>query len=390
MGSEQMNTPMIAKTVQGLEKVLAAELENLGASEITPVKRAVTFKGNKSLLYQSNLHLRTALSVLVPVDSFEAGNPDELYEEALKTDWTSLFNPEQTFYISHSINSPHFSHSQYAALKLKDAICDQFRKSNVKRPSVDTENPDIRINLHIYGTTVTLSLDSSGEPLFKRGYRQRQATAPLNEVLAAGIIKLTGWDYQSNFIDPMCGSGTFCIEAAMMALDIAPGLLRHRFAFMNWKNFDAALWKELTEEAKRKKQKELPVKIIGSDIDPNIIAKAERNASFIRSNQLRFASRDFFDFELPAGKNLVVFNPPYGIRLESDDLSGFYRNIGTTLKHKFTGTEVWMISPEHEALKEIGLKPSARYTVFNGPLECRLQKFELYTGSKKQKTQAEV
>lgn len=383
MGAEEKKTEMIAKTVQGLEKVLAAELEKLGASEVAPLKRAVSFKGDKKLLYAANLHLRTALSVLVPIDTFKAETTDQLYEEAMKIDWSGLFGDHQTFYISHSISSPLFTHSQFAALKLKDAICDQFRAAGGKRPTVDTEKPDIRINLHIFAHNVTISLDSSGEPLFKRGYRQKQATAPLNEVLAAGIVQLTGWDLQSNFIDPMCGSGTIAIEAAMLALNIAPGLLRHEYAFMNWKNYDAVLWRELQDEAKRMKRKDFDVKIIGTDVDSNVIQIANRNASFIRSNNLRFATRDFFDFELPEGKNVIVFNPPYGMRLETDNIHEFYKQIGATLKHKYTGCEVWIIAPATELLFEIGLKSSAKYTLFNGPLECKLQKFELYAGSKK-------
>lgn len=382
---EDQNYQQIAKTYQGLEPVLAEELKNLGAENIQVLKRAVSYEGDNALLYKANLYLRSAIAVLVPVDHFLADSPDELYEKACRIPWEQFFNWNDTFVINHSINSTHFSHSQFAALKLKDAIVDYFKNKAGKRPSVDREFPKMRINLHIHNKDVTISFDSSGEPLFKRGYRQRHSPAILNEVLAAGMILLTGWKGEKTFIDPMCGSGTLPIEAAMIALNIPPGYHRHEYGFMHWGDYDDSIWRDIREEARHNMLKSIDYQIIGSDLLAENIEKAKKNAHILRCNQLKFAVRDFFDFDLTGLKPaLVMINPPYGERLESEtDLGEFYQSVGNELKSRFDDCEAWIISSNMEALKMLGLHASAKYQLYNGPLACKYQRFELYEGSRK-------
>ena len=379
------NYEQIAKTYQGLEQVLADELKDLGATEIKILKRAVSYEGDNELLYKANLYLRSAIAILVPIETFVAENPDDLYEKALKIEWDQFFAWNDSFIIHHAISSTDFSHSQFAALKLKDAIVDYIKNKTGKRPSVDKEDPKMRINLHIFNNNVTISFDSSGEALFKRGYRQRHSEAILNEVLAAGMILISGWKGEKTFVDPMCGSGTLPIEAAMIALNIAPGYYRHEYGFMNWGDYDRELWLSLRDEARSKMKKSLDFPIIGSDLSVDNIEKCKKNAHVLHCNQLKFAVKDFFDFNIDEHKpSILMMNPPYGERLESEtDLGLFYKSIGDELKTRFTDCEAWIISSNMEALKTLGLQSSARYNLFNGPLPCKFQKFELYVGSKK-------
>jgi putative N6-adenine-specific DNA methylase len=375
----------IAKTFQGLEQVLADELRELGAENIQVLKRAVSYDGDNALLYKANLHLRTAIAVLVPVESFLAEDPEELYRKAMQFPWDSFFRVTNTFSIQSSINSPYFTHTQFASLKLKDAIVDYFRKKTGKRPNIDRENPEFRINLHIHNKEVTLSFDSSGDALFKRGYRQRHSEAPLNEVLAAGMIAMSGYKADRIFVDPMCGSGTLPIEAAMVAMNMPAGYFRREFGFMHWGDFDSELWNSIREAGKEGIRKQLHFPVIGTDIMPENIDKSKRNAHLLRCNALKFGVRDFFDFERPGDGPLhIMINPPYGERLENEtDLVRLYKAIGDELKKKYTNGQAWIISSNLDALKHLGLKPSRKITLYNGALECKFECFDLYEGSKK-------
>lgn len=373
----------VATTLFGLEDVLVSELKDLGATDIEKLRRAVKFKGDLALMYRCNLQLRTAIKVLRPIASFEAKDENELYNKVRRIVWSRLLTTEQTFAIDGTTSGEVFTHSKFVALKTKDAIVDQFRDRYGVRPSVDVEDPDLRINIHISGTTCDVSLDSSGVSLGKRGYRLVQSVAPLSEVLAAGILMLTGWDQRKPLIDPMCGSGTFPIEAAMLATNTAPGRLRH-FAFEKWKDFKPALWAEIKEEADADR---IPFsgKIYGRDMDNWSVGIAAENAERAGvADLISFEKADFLEDDPHFKDGVVVMNPPYGERLmEQNEMIPFYKEIGTRLKHFYTGCDAWMISGNLEAIKFVGLKPSKKVKIYNGPMECKLHKFELYRGSKK-------
>ena len=381
------NVPMIAKTLYGLEKVLAQELMELGASEIKAENRVVTFSGDKKFLYKANVHLRTAGRILVPIASFTIKDKDEYYTKIRQINWTQLFSVDQTFAIDALVNfSRVFDNSMYAGQLAKDAIVDQFRDEFDERPSVDTADPDLQINIHVNKNNITVSLDSSGAPLHKRGYRIEQSKAPLNENLAAGLLMLAGYTGDCPIVDPMCGSGTIPIEAAMIALDIAPSLYRKRFAFMNWNNYEDDLFEEVIEEAKAKIKDSLPFPIIGSDKDKYVIQKAKNNAermgveSFITFEKMRF------DSQLPPKESgMLLTNPPYGERLDIEAIDSLYTMIGDSLKKNFEGYDAYIFSGNLEAVKFVGLKPSMKLKMFNGPIECRLLRYQMYKGSKKNK-----
>jgi 23S rRNA (guanine2445-N2)-methyltransferase len=378
------NSDIIVKTLFGFEELLATELRALEATDIEVLNRAVKCTGSRALLYKINLLSRTALRVLVPIASFTAYNEDKLYKKVRGIEWSAYLGVDQTFAIDATTHSEIFNHSKYVALKCKDAIADQFRDKFGRRPSVDTEDPDLRINIHISDKLVNIALDSSGDHLDRRGYRLSRTEAPINEVLAAGIILMTGWDGQSHFIDPMCGSGTFAIEAAMMASHTPPGMLRH-FAFEKWSDFDARLWREIRAEAEAKISPSTG-KIVANDIDGHAVSMARQNAARAGVGELvTFANQDFLATHSEAGSGVVVMNPPYGERMQHDDLTAFYNETGTRLKHFYEGFDAWIISSDLRALKFIGLRPSRKIALFNGSLECRLHKFELYRGSKKGK-----
>jgi putative N6-adenine-specific DNA methylase len=380
--NDQDNTfDILAKTQFGLEEFLAAELQALGATDIELLTRAVKYRGDKAMLYRSNLHLRTALKVLVPFTSFYAHHENQLYKRVRQIDWSRYLTPGHTLAIDATTNSDIFHHSKFTALKTKDAIVDQFRDRYGKRPSVDVESPDFRLNVHIHDKLVTLSLDSSGTTLDRRGYRLSRTEAPMNEVLAAGIVMLSGWQPDTPLLDLMCGSGTFSIEAAMLAANIAPGK-RRAFGFERWKDFDAALWSQLKAEAVRAEHR-FDQRIRCSDIDPHAVEIAEQNARRAGVDRLiDFKTADFFD-EMPHSEGgTLLFNPPYGERLQESDLVGLYQEIGNHLKHDFANHTAWIISANAEALKHVGLRPTRRIKLYNGSLECRLQKFELFKGKK--------
>ncbi len=378
------NFNMTATTFSGLEEILAFEIKNLGGGNVKTARRAVTFEGDLGFLYKANLSLRTALRILVPIKSFRAVNEKQLYSKARKINWNKYIKPNQTFAIDFAGMSDVFRHSQYASQVIKDAIVDRIRNDQGVRPSIDRENPDIRINLLISGDKIILSLDSSGQPLFKRGYRIETGEAPINEVLAAGILLAADWDGKGNFLDPMCGSGTFLIEAAMIACNIPPQLNRKHFAFMNWPDYDVKLF-DFIKETRIKRIKNAEGEIIGYDTDIEILEVAQKNINQSGLNDfIRLKKQDFFDSKKEHFPVLLVFNPPYNERLKSDNQQ-FYKKIGDTLKQHYPNTWAWFITSDFDALKSIGLRPSRKIPLYNGKLECKLVKYELYKGSKKLK-----
>lgn len=377
---------MVAKTFYGLEEVLARELKELGAENIELQNRAISFTGDQALLYRSNLCLRSALRILKPLQKFTSRNEWDLYNGAQKIDWSRYCDADSTIAVSAVVNSPHFTHSQYVSQKIKDAVVDQFRTLCGRRPSVDVLNPTLRLHVYISDETCTLSLDSSGDSLHKRGYRLEGRDAPLNEALAAGLILLTGWHGQSNFIDPMCGSGTLVIEAAMIAYNIPPGLNRD-FGFMRWKDFDGQLWERVRQNASEKIA-DFKHQIIGSDISREAIALARKTLERAHlSGKINLAVTPFETQRPPSSGGVLVMNPPYGERMKKADIVEFYKMIGDHLKQHYTGYDAWILSANREAIKHLGLRPSKTVTVFNGGLECKFQKFTLYKGSRKSKYQ---
>jgi len=375
---------LVAKTLYGLEKVLSEELINLGATDVQTANRAVLFKGDMSFLYKVNYCVRTALAILMPVAEFRIRSKDDLYKAGSKIEWEKFLNPDDTFSIVPVINSPHFGHSGYAGLLLKDAIADTFRNRTGRRPSVDTSDPGLLINLHISNDLVTISIDSSVVPLFKRGYRQEQPFAPLNEVLAAGIILLSGWNATTSLTDPMCGSGTIPIEAGLIACKIPPGKFRKFFGFQRWKDFDENLFEKIKLICDSQIRPS-PVKIYGSDISEQTLQHARANVSSAGLNDIISLDQgDFKDLKQVDDNGFVFLNPPYGQRLQPVEIDQLYAMIGTTLKHNFTGTTAWLITSNKESLKHVGLKPKEKHILFNGALECLLLKYEMYQGTKKQ------
>ncbi len=373
---------IIAKTFKGLEEVLAEELINLGADEVQIERRAVSFKGNKELLYKANLHVRTATRFLVPIAKFSARNADQIYERSKLVDWEKYLDKNSTFSIDSTVYSDNFTHSKFVAYRVKDAIADQFMEKYDKRPSVSISNPDISINIHVSQTRCTISLDSSGDSLHKRGYRVEQTEAPINEALAAGILLLSGWKGQSNFVDPMCGSGTFLIEAALIALNIPPGLFRKSFGFERWKDFDKDLFDDLYNDDSY--ERDFNFKIYGSDIAPRAIQIAERNIkSAGLSKYIELQTCNVSNLEIPEGKALMVTNPPYGERLKPDAIFSVYENLGRKLKFNFTGNNAWVISSDEKFLSKIGMKPSKKINLFNGDIDCLLCKYEIFEGKRK-------
>lgn len=374
---------LIARTLYGLEEVLAGELREIGAEEIRTANRAVIFKGNKRLLYRANYLSRTALAVLMQISEFSIKTKDDLYRNCMGIDWDRFLKQDQTFAVSSVVNSRIFSHSGYPALVVKDAVADWFRKKSGKRPSVDTSDPHVIINLHISGSLVNISLDSSGTPLYKRGYRRASTQAPLNEVLAAGIIKLSGWDPSSDFLDPMCGSGTLPVEAALMACNIPPGRFRDSFGFMKWAGYDPGLFEDVRKESDKKVS--LPkMNISGSDISGEAVKKAQINVRTAGLEEVvRIRKADFRELKAEGDSGFIVMNPPYGERLKPEALNELYSMIGSALKHNFPGYKAWIISSDKEAMKQIGLKPSKKFKVYNGPLECVLAGYNMYQGSRR-------
>jgi len=373
---------LVAKTFKGLEYVLSEEIKALGAHDVTILNRAVSFTGDKALMYKANLWLRTALKILKPINSFKAKNEIDLYKGISQINWNDFLSVEDTLSIQTTVNSSYFNHSQYVALKTKDAIVDQFRNQFGKRPSIDTDNPTILINIHINEDECLISIDSSGESLHKRGYRVNSTIAPLNEVLAAGLILLTGWDAKSNFHDPMCGSGTLPIEAALLAYKIPPGIFRKEFGFEKWKDFDPDLLENIYNDDSVKS--DFSNQIIGSDIAAGAIRIAIDNAKKASiGNKITFKVESFESIIPTDDNSLILFNPPYGERIKKNNIDTFYQMIGNHLKRHYSGHEVWILCGNKEAQDNIGLHPSKRISLFNGNIECKFQQFNIYDGSKK-------
>jgi len=379
------NFYMLAKTMFGLEEILAEELRKLGAQNVKPMNRAVSFKGDTGFMYKANLNLRTALRILKPIKHFQAHDEKELYHKLCEIDWTKIFNLDSTFATNATTHSEVFTHSKYASLVMKDAIVDTFRKKFNKRPNIDPEKPDVSINLHIAKHTCTISLDSSGDSLHKRGYKLNAVTAPINEVLAAGLILLSDWNKISDFHDPMCGSGTLLIEAALIAYNIPVNIFRNRFGFEGWNDFDAKLWEKI-KEVSLDKETHYYGKITGSDNFQKAVRISRKNIeNALLSDNIKIKTEDFFSSTIEAG-TFVLFNPPYGERIPIE-VYEFYEKVGNTLKHNYKGCPVWIISSDIENMKFIGLRPSRKIKVMNGKLECSFRKFEVYEGSKKAKKQ---
>lgn len=370
---------LIAKTFQGLEEILAQELTELGAGNIQIGRRMVSFTGDKTMMYRANFNLRTAIRVLKPIKHFQATNADEVYNAVKAIAWENYMDNTTSFSVDAVVFSEVFRHSKFVAYKVKDAIVDYFREKTGSRPSVRINNPDLALNIHIAEDQCTLSLDSSGESLHRRGYRQEQVEAPLNEVLAAGMILMTGWRGECDLIDPMCGSGTIPIEAALIARNIAPGVFRKEFAFEKWKDFDKELLDSIYNDDSQ--EREFTHKIYGYDnnLKANEIATHNVKAAGL-TKDIVLKVQAFQQFEQPKEKSLIIMNPPYGERISSDDLLGLYQMIGERLKHAFTGNDAWILSYRDECFDQIGLKASVKIPLFNGALECQFRKYQLFDG----------
>jgi putative N6-adenine-specific DNA methylase len=370
---------IIAKTFMGLEPVLAKELTQLGASDVQIGRRMVSFQGDKELLYRANFQLHTAIRILKPIKHFKALSADDVYEGVKDIDWSEYIGLDKTFAVDSVVFSEEFRHSKFVAYKVKDAIVDQFREKTGQRPNISISNPDIRLHIHIAEDQCTLCLDSSGDSLHRRGYRQESVEAPLNEVLAAGMILMTGWHGETDFIDPMCGSGTLLIEAALIARNMAPGLFRKEYAFEKWPDFDRDLFDEIYNDDSQ--EREFNHHIYGYDVDIKAVNTARLNVKAAGlSSDITVEEQDFKNFTQPKNKSIMVTNPPYGERISTNDLLGTYKMIGERLKHQFTGNEAWILSYREECFAQIGLKPSIKIPVFNGSLECEFRKYQMFDG----------
>ncbi|WBL24490.1 THUMP domain-containing class I SAM-dependent RNA methyltransferase [Zunongwangia sp. HGR-M22] len=381
------NFKMIAKTFFGFEPILAKELLDLGAMEVKEGNRMVSFVGDKGFMYKANLCLRTAIKILKPFAGFKVFSEEDLYKNIKDLDWDSLLDVDGSLAIDATLHSEVFTHSKYIALKTKDAIVDRFREMHGRRPNIDLKFPDLKIDIHIEKTWCNVSLDTSGESLHKRGYRTATNIAPINEVLAAGMILKSGWHGECNFLDPMCGSGTIPVEAAMIACNIPANINRKEFGFERWKDWDESLYEKI-EQSCLKNVRDFHFQILGYDKAPSAVEKAKENVKNANLSEFVNIERtDFFETEKQTNGHLhMVFNPPYGERLEVN-ITEFYKRIGDTLKQSYPGTEAWFITSDNEAMKSVGLRPSRKVKMFNGGLESRFLKYEIYEGSKKHKKQ---
>ena len=365
---------LIAKTFMGLEQVLAKELTNLGANNVQIGRRMVAFTGNKETMYRANFQLHTAIRILKPIAHFKARSAEDMYDEVRKIDWSQYIQEGKTFSVDSVVYSEEFTNSRFVTYKVKDAIVDQFRERTGTRPNISVSNPDIRLNIHVAEDNATLSLDSSGESLHRRGYRQESVEAPLNEVLAAGMILMTGWQGETDFIDPMCGSGTLPIEAALIAR-----VFRKEFAFEKWADFDQELFDMIYNDDSQ--EREFKHHIFGYDTDMKAVNTARMNVAAAGfSRDITIEQQDFKDFSQPKEKSIIVMNPPYGERISTPNLLGTYKMIGERLKHQFMGNEAWILSYREECFRQIGLKPSIKIPVYNGSLECEFRRYQLFDG----------
>lgn len=367
---------IIAKTFKGLEEVLAKEIEALGGKEITMLNRGVQFNGNKELLYSSNYNLRTAIRLLTPIFQFKARTQEEFYDKIYAHNWDHYLNVDDTFAIDAVCFSQVFTHSKYLAYKTKDAIADKFRETHDKRPNVNVLNPTVRINVHLYEENFTISLDSSGDSLHKRGYRVDAGEAPLNEVMAAGLVLLSGWDGEKPLLDPMCGCGTIAIEAARYALNLPPHVDDRGFGFMTWKNFDLELWNQVKTQSNKPKDK-IP-NIYARDINLGMVKKTKTNAiSADVFEHITIERKDFFK-SYTNEELTIITNPPYDLRIKLDDINQFYKKMGDTVKHMYKNCSAWIFSGNIDALKSFGLKTSKRFSMMNSQIESKFHRFDSY------------
>lgn len=373
---------LVAKTFFGLESVLAEEIKAIGGQKVEVGNRAVSYEGNKELLYRSNLWLRTAISVLVPIASFRYKDQQDLIRQFGKINFSPYMQTDQTFAVKGAVHSKEFSYSKYPMLLLKDAIVDFFNEKYGNRPSVDTKKPKVLFDLHISEQDCTISLNSSGAPLFQRGYRRNTGDAPLNEAIAAGLVMLSGWDKKSTLVDFMCGSGTIPIEAALIANEIPPNIARKYYSFQNWMDYDRALWEKIYDAAPNRPKRDLTFEIIGSDTDGEVVKMARDNTKALPLGKtIRFEIKDFRDFEAPEN-GILITNPPYGERLShQEDVEDLYKAVGDYFKHRLPGYNCWVLSANLDAFKCLELKPSSKLEVFNGSLRCEYRKYEIFKGS---------
>lgn len=380
-----MEYTIVVKTLFGLEEVLVKELEDLGVHDVKVLRRAVEFRGNLELIYKCNLYLRTALSVLVKIGEGKVANEYELYKFVNSVEWSDYFDLNKTIAVSVVSVANSMTHTLFLEQKTKDAIVDYFRDKFGDRPNVDIKNPDVKISLFITDETCLLYLDSSGKALYFRGFDKEIGEASINECLASGIIKLSGWNSQDDFLDPMCGSGTFLSEAYMISRNMPAGIKREKFSFMNWKNFNFSLWKSVLKTAKDAIV-ETSANIYGYDINPDAVSLSKSNMYKIdRANKVKIIAADFFESKAFSDKGIIISNPPYGTRIRLDDAKSFYKRIGDKLKFGYPGYTAWIISSDLGAIKFIGMKPERKIPLFNGQLECRLNKYTIYKGSKRHK-----
>ena len=375
---------IVAKTFYGFEDLLVNELKDLGAKNIVKGNRIVKYEGNKELLYNSNVWLRTAISVLMPIQTFKFSDERDFKNKLSYIKFSTYFSVGKTFAVKGAVNSRAFNHSQYPLLLVKDAIADHFRDSFGKRPDVDKLRPNVVFDVHIDQNECTVSLNSSGAPLFQRGYRKSVGEAPLNEIVAAGLIMMSNWDMKSDLLDPFCGSGTIAIEAALMANKIPALIERKNYSFKHWKDYDVNLWESIQEKLPRKPDSDLSLSIIGSDTDTEMIKAARDNSRMLPiHNVLSFEAKDFKDQKAPSESGILITNPPYGERLELEEVEPFYKAIGDFFKHNMPGYDCWLISSNFDGLKSIELKPSKKIRVYNGDLECEFRQYKIFAGSMK-------
>jgi putative N6-adenine-specific DNA methylase len=374
-------------TFLGLEEVLSQELQRLGGRDIKPFTRGVSATGDLGFVYKANLNLHTGLKVLIPIFKFQAGSEQKLYDGAKAFAWEKFMSLDESLMVESVANSEIFKHNLYVSQKIKDAIVDRFREKTGKRPNVDLLHPSLKFYVHIYKEDVTIHLDSSGDPLFLRGYKTEQDLAPMKEVLAAGLVKLSGWERHLPLIDGMCGSGTIAIEAALWANNIPPGYYRGGFGFMRWSNFDSGLYDKIFENSVSRIKND-PVEILANDLDGTVLKKAERNVRNAKVEDcVKCSQSSFFDLKPLRGAGMIILNPPYGERLPVKEIQDLYKQIGDKLKKDFQNHSAWIITSDPDAIKAIGLHASRKIKIYNGPLECRYLKYEMYGGSKKQSKQ---
>lgn len=381
MNPDSTNSPqlfLVAKTYHGLEPVLAEELKQIGAKNIEEQKRAVTFEGDLATLYRANMYLRTAIRILVNISEAQVRTEHDLYRSIFRLPWENYMKLGQTLAVDAVVGSHIFRHSHFVALKTKDAIVDRFRKKFKQRPSVDLKNPHLRVHINLQGDQLKVLLDSSGDSLHRRGYRSLKHPAPLSEALAAGMLLKSGWDQQTPLLDPMCGSGTLPIEAALIARNVAPGLIRKKFGFLKWPDMDKGLWQSIKNEALGKATKDT-FDIRGRDFRAEFVDMGRRHADMAQvKDTVTFTSADFHQAAAPDTPGMLIVNPPYGERLTPEDLADFYKGIGDQLKQQYKGWQAWVLSSNIKALKKIGLRASRNIILFNGPLECRFARYDMY------------